>query len=72
MAKKYHIGIIMTQETDGIADNSALVDEYSDDPKVHVWKTKVFTDCFTRAINEATQKLTDMALAEIDGKGPKV
>lgn len=71
MSKRYHIGIIMTQETDGIADNSALVDEYSDDATVHIIKTKVFTDCFTRAVNEATQKLTDMALEQLSGKGPK-
>ena len=70
MAKKYKISITMAQETDGSVDNQTLVEEFSEDGAVHVMKTKAFTEAFSRAINDATQSLCDMALsAGIDATG---
>lgn len=65
---KHRIVITMTQETDGKVDNSTIVEEYSDDSVAHVFKTQVFVDAFTKAINEATQELTDGALDLMAGE----
>jgi hypothetical protein len=64
----HRIAITMTQETDGNIDNKTLMEEFSTDSIIHVVKTKVFVEAFTTAINEATQKLTDAALADLMGQ----
>jgi hypothetical protein len=60
----------MTQETDGSVDNRTLLEEFSKDGAIHVLKTKEFTAALTKALNEATQNLCDMALsAGVDSTG---
>jgi hypothetical protein len=63
MSKQFRIAVTMTQQTGGESDNNALVEEFSDSLEMHLLKTQVFTECFTKAVNEAVQKLTGMALA---------
>ena len=66
--KKHCIRITMTQDTDGVIDNSTILEEFSDDSVVHVMKAQVFTDALTTAINDATQELTDGALDLMAGE----
>jgi len=66
--RKHRIAINMIQETDGVIDNETLMEEFSDDSVVHVIKTQVFVDCFTRAISEAVQQLSDAALDAMVGE----
>jgi len=66
--RKHRILITMTQETDGLVDNSTIVEEFSDDSVVHIMKTQVFVEAFTRAINEAVQELADSAMDLMAGE----
>ena len=69
--RKHCIRITMTQETDGAIDNSTILEEYSADSVIHVVKTQVFVDAFTRAVNEAVQELTEGALDLMAPGGPR-
>jgi len=64
---KYALRIQFTQETEDTKDSKTLVEEFSNDPVIHVIKTKIFTEKLTKAINEITQELCDIALGELGG-----
>lgn len=70
MAKNdaYKLTLTFTQETGGNVDGRTLVEEYSSDLPVHLLKTQVFTEALTKAVNDATQKLTNMGLQSLGKK----
>jgi len=66
--KQFELAINFTQSTGGDSDNNTLIVEMSDDPALHLVKTKVFSKHLTKAVDAITQELCDMGLAELGGR----
>lgn len=76
MSKQHNLKIEFTQSTSGDPDNETVISESSDDPAIHLIKTKVFSKHLTAAADAITQELCDIGLGALGadvtgGKGKK-
>jgi hypothetical protein len=62
MSKDYKLEIAFNQSTLGSEDNTTLTTELSEDPSIHLIKTKVFSKHLTAALDAITQELCDLGL----------
>jgi hypothetical protein len=65
MSKDYKLEIAFIQSTKGEPDGETLISDVSEDPSIHLIKTKVFSKHLTAAVDAITQELCDLGLADI-------
>jgi hypothetical protein len=68
MSKKYKLEVSFVQSTGGSPDGVTTIEDSSDDPVVHLIKTKVFAKHLTAAAAAITEELCNMGLAQLSSK----
>ena len=72
MDQKYKLNLAFTQSTDGREDNITSGVDGSDDPAIHLIKTKVWTKHLTAALEAITTELCDLGIAAVEqGSKPR-